>query len=87
MRRTALIAAFILVPWTAYGKCVVEILDREGNPLGHVFTADRCAPAMARCESRLTRLQVRGAHCEITLDIGYPLDYLFPDGIPGTTCY
>ncbi len=53
----------------AAARCVVEIIGTQSEPLGYVFQENSCPPAMQKCRTQLARLAVRGATCEITLDI------------------
>jgi hypothetical protein len=62
-----LLCSFVTLP--SYARCIVEIFDRNGDPLGHIFQDRTCANAMARCKAQLSRLNSPGAKCEITLDI------------------
>ena len=52
----------------AAARCVVEIISSAGDPLA-VFQENTCPPAMEKCRAQLARLNLRGATCEITLDI------------------
>jgi hypothetical protein len=52
----------------AAARCVVEIINTQGESLA-VHEANSCSPAMQRCQVQLARMNIRGAQCEITLDI------------------
>ncbi len=54
----------------AQARCVVEVMDADGEPMGHVFQGETCAPIMRQCREYISRLRTPGAVCEITLDIG-----------------
>lgn len=54
----------------SYARCVVEIVDSNGDPLGQVFQGESCTEPRARCEAQLRRLNNPEAKCEVTLDIG-----------------
>ena len=53
----------------ANAKCVVEILNQGGDPLGYIYQESDCRTAMNKCKAQLPRVNVSGAKCEITLDI------------------
>jgi len=65
-----LIALLLILTTAAQARCVVEILDNNGDPLGHVFQGDSCTEPKARCQQTLARLRNPEAKCEVTLDIG-----------------
>ena len=68
--KSSMIVLFLVLAPAVYGRCVVEILDNNDEPLGHVFQGDSCTEPKARCEQTLRRLNNSQAKCEITLDIG-----------------
>lgn len=53
----------------AQAKCIVEILSKDGDPLGYIYQDAVCKNAMNKCKAQLPRVNVEGAVCEITLDI------------------
>ncbi len=53
----------------AHAKCIVEILTKDGDPLGYIYQDAECKNAMNKCKVQLPRVNVPGAVCEITLDI------------------
>lgn len=68
--KSVILAALFAFASTAHARCVVEILDTNGDPLGHVFQGDSCSQPRERCEEMLRRLRNPEARCEVTLDIG-----------------
>ncbi len=70
MKTALLLFSFLTLASAAHARCVVEIMDAEGEPLGHVFQGETCAPVMRQCREYLQKLRTTGAVCEITLDIG-----------------
>lgn len=68
----SLLLAVLFCTFSSYAdaKCVVEILDTAGDPLGYVFQGESCADPKARCLRELARINKPDAKCEVTLDIG-----------------
>ncbi len=60
---------FISFSATSHARCVVEILSRNGDPMGYIFQEKECSPAMTKCRAQLGRLNLAGARCEITMHI------------------
>lgn len=71
MSKALLTVALILVTSSALAKCVVEILDKNGDPVGYApFIAETCSGPRQRCEAQLAQINQPELKCEVTLDIG-----------------
>ena len=70
MKSVLLTVLFCFFSAAVNAKCVVEILDTQGDPLGYVFQGDTCTDPKVRCARELVRLNIVDAKCEVTLDIG-----------------
>jgi hypothetical protein len=72
----AFILGFIFLSFSlpAAARCVVEIFDEEGEPMGHVYQESECRSALAKCKAQLIRLNIPNSTCEITLDIPGNID-------------
>ncbi|MBY0516031.1 MAG: hypothetical protein K2P81_03920 [Bacteriovoracaceae bacterium] len=69
MKAFALSFIILSTPLTSYAKCVVEIMNSSGDPLGYIFQDKTCPNPMAKCKAKLATLNDSSAKCEITLDI------------------
>ena len=67
----AFVLSFIIfsIPLSSYAKCVVEIMNSSGDPMGYIFQDKTCPTPMSKCKTKLATLNEPGATCEITLDI------------------
>jgi hypothetical protein len=62
----------------AASRCVVEMFNSNGDPVGHMFQDRLCSTAMTQCRNLLQRLNLPRARCEVTLDLPY--------GSPADSC-
>jgi hypothetical protein len=69
MKSLLLISICLAISSACYARCVVELFDSKGDPVGHIFQNDHCLQAMNQCKAQLARLNLPGAKCEITLNI------------------
>jgi hypothetical protein len=69
MKAIVLSFIFLSIPLTSYAKCVVEIINSNGDPMGYIFQDKTCPTPMSNCKDKLKTLNEPGATCEITLDI------------------
>jgi len=69
MKSLILISICLTISSMSYARCVVELFDDKGDPLGFIFQNDECLTAMNLCKAQLRRLSLSGAKCEITLNI------------------
>lgn len=70
MSHLTLAALLLLAAPLAHARCVAEIIDEDGEPMGYAFQAENCDAANGRCNDHLRTLNLRGARCEVTMDIG-----------------
>ena len=71
MKKIVLATGLIFAASPVFAKCVVEILDKNGDPVGYApYLGDSCANPKARCEAALGRMRLLDLKCEVTLDIG-----------------
>lgn len=69
MKSLLLISICLTISSMSHARCVVELFDDKGDPMGFIFQNDECLSAMNLCKAQSRRLNLHGAKCEITLNI------------------